>query len=146
MARIQINSFGVKRLSSRLAQAPAKFIEIARDEIREAGDQVAKDWSDAIPEGRGGGWNAQMKNIQAQATTPGGTSVYVRMGWLAGGPQAANGSGTWFIYHDTGYNMFNSGYFVSGLGQYLKRQSQLADEIDKAQERMETRILRFLKG
>ena len=144
--RITVNSYVAKKIDDFVANAAKELREGAAVEFQKAGDKVAQEWSNAIPAGRGGSWNAQMKNISAKVTTPDSGGFFVRMGWLNGPPRAENGRTTWFIYHDTGYHMYGTQHWVSGIGVYLSMRSKLLDEMDAARSRVYRKIERMQNG
>lgn len=146
MARVTINQYSARRVLGKINGAPKEFLNAIQEELQEASDKVAEEWSDAIPNGRGGSYNAEMKNIQAAVTQPRRGGFFIRMGWLDGGPPAADGRSTWFIYHDTGYHFYGTGHWVGGLGQFLKRQSQLMDEIEQVKWNVQDRMTAYFKG
>lgn len=141
--RIKVNTYAaIHKINQALEAGLAELTEGGRDELQKAADKVADKWSDEIPAGRGGSWNDWMKDIQGRVTITGKSNFFVRLGWLDGGPPAKDGSGTWFIYHDTGYQMFGGPHFVSGLNNYLKMRSMLLDEMDAASDRIARRVER----
>lgn len=147
MARVSVNMYTAQRLLGRIDGAPQVLLDETEKQLQKVGDNVAQEWSDAIPAGRGGSHNSQMKDITAQVTQPRSGGFFLRMGWLNGGPPpVGGGASTWFVYHDTGYLAFNRGPRVEGLGQFLKRRAQVLDASERIKSRVEVKLQKHLRG
>lgn len=120
-----------------------KVLESSRQEFQDAADDVADWWGAGIrSSGRGGSHNGQMANIQTQVTTPRAGGYFIRVGWLSGAPQAADGATTWFVYQDTGYRLFGGSHIVPGLMLQIDARQRLEIAIFKASERIARRAER----
>lgn len=147
--RVTVNMYAAQRVLGRLASAPKVLLDGIEEELQEAGDRVTGEWGDAVSaSGRGGAnWNKEMSNVTAQVTQPKSGGFFLRLGWLNGGPApVGGGASTWFVYHDTGYLAFGRGPQVSGLGQFLKRRSEMLDAADAIAGKVEARLRRHLRG
>ena len=147
--RVTVNMYAAQRIRGRLASAPKVMLDGIQEELQEAGDRIAGEWGDAVSaSGRGGAnWNKEMSNVTAQVTQPKSGGFFLRLGWLNGGPApVGGGASTWFVYHDTGYLAFGRGPRVSGLGQFLKRRSEMLDAADAIAGKVEARLRRHLRG
>lgn len=135
--------FVTKRIDAAVLQGQRILTQDARDEYQEAADTAAEWWGSRIrSSGRGGSWNAQMSDINAQVTTPKSGGFFVRVGWFnPSGPQAEDGKTSWFVYQDTGYDLFGQGkHFIPGLLLQLDARQQLELEMFKANERIARRV------
>lgn len=99
--------FFTQRLDKQFDRADQALTGYALKQFQEAADKSAQVWSKAIKaSGRGGSHNSEMANIQAKVTQPKRGGFFVRIGWLSGAPQAADGKTTWYVYQDAGYDPF----------------------------------------
>lgn len=149
MARVTINAYTAQRLLGRIDSAPQVLLNETEKELQKIGDRSAQEWSDAIvSDGRGGQtWNSPMSKVEARVTQPRSGGFFLRMGWLNGGPApVGGGASTWFIYQDTGYLAFNRGPRVAGLGQFLKRRSEVLDAAERIAAKIEPKLQKHLRG
>lgn len=133
-------SWSVRYTTKRITDAIDNAIgvlENSKAEYQEAADEVAGWWGGKIrASGRGGSHNSQMADIQTQVTTPKRGGYFIRMGWLSGAPQAADGKTSWFVYQDSGYRLFGGSHLVPGLMLQIDARQRLEVAIFKANERI----------
>lgn len=135
--------FFTKRIDAAVLQGKKELTEVARKEYQKAAEEAADWWGSRVrASGRGGGWNAQMSNINAKVTMPRAGGFFVRVGWFdPSGPRAEDGRTSWFVYHDTGYDMFGRGStFIPGLMLQLDARQRLEKEMRAANERIAARV------
>lgn len=108
--------FVARRITQKLQQAATQISRDVDVEGRAIASEEADNWSNKIrASGRGGRWNAQMARIETAFTHPKSGALFVRMGWLGNPPMAEDGKTTWFVYWDTGFNMFGRGPVMPGI-------------------------------
>lgn len=135
--------FFTKRIDAAVLQGKKELTLGARREYQEAAEEAAEWWGGRVrASGRGGRWNAQMSNINAQVTTPKAGGFFIRVGWFnPSGPMAEDGRTSWFVYQDTGYDLFGRGStFIPGLMLQLDARQRLETEMRKANERIAERV------
>lgn len=115
----------------------------AQKQFEKEAEDVAEWWSGRIKaSGRGGRHNSEMANVRAAVTQPRSGGFFVRMGWLDSPPRAADGSTTWFVYQDQGYDpfgMIRKGYnasMVPGLMLQMDARRMLAEGMRDASSRV----------
>lgn len=136
--------FVTKRIQGDLLHAAAIINRRVDSEARTIASQEADRWSNKVrASGRGGRWNAQMARIETAFTKPKSGALFVRMGWLGNPPMAEDGKTTWFVYWDTGFNMFGRGPVMPGIMAQMdarrnltRRFNELARDIADEAERI----------
>lgn len=99
--------FVTKRIASNLRMAGDVLNRDLRHEVEAIAQDEADRWSSKVARaGRGGSLHAQMRNIETQVTVPKSGAVFIRMGWLSSPPIAKDGKTSWFVYWDTGFQLF----------------------------------------
>lgn len=105
-------------------------------EYREAARDTAEWWSRRIlASGRGGSHNRQMASIETRVSKT-GKGWSIRVGWLGNPPIAADGKTSWFVYQDTGYQLFGGSRYIAGLMLQMDAREKLEKNIRDANERI----------
>ena len=108
--------YTTRRIQSKLLKVASDINRSVEVEGRAIASEEADKWSNKVrASGRGGSHNAQMSRIETSFTHPKSGSLFVRMGWLGNPPMAADGKTTWFVYWDTGFNLFGRGQMMPGI-------------------------------
>ena len=137
--------FVTKRFTSTLQDVARSIERDLESEGRQIASSVADKWSNKVrASGRGGRWNAQMSRIETSFTHPKSGALFVRMGWLGNPPMAEDGKTTWFVYWDTGFNMFGRGPVMPGIMAQMDARRELTrrfndlarDIVDDAEKRL----------
>lgn len=133
--------FAVKRITDKI-HAGINVLEgdaIKSEYVQAAGD-VAEWWSRGIARsGRGGTHNRQMASIESRVTKS-RSGWNIRVGWLGHPPMAADGKTTWFVYQDTGYQLFGGSRFIPGLMLQIDARQRLEIAIRDANERIAIKV------
>lgn len=141
--------FVTKRIDAAVLRGQKELTDGARKEYQEAAEEAAEWWGDRIrASGRGGQWNAQMSNINSQVTSPKSGGFFIRVGWFnPAGPRAEDNRTSWFVYQDTGYDLFGRGStFIPGLMLQIDARQRLENEMRKANERIADRVEAAFRG
>lgn len=136
--------FTTRSFSQKLDAAARSINRSLEVEGKQIASEEADRWSNKVrASGRGGSWNAQMSRIETSFTHPKSGSLFVRMGWLGNPPEAADGKTTWFVYWDTGFNLFGRGTMMPGIMAQMdarrnltRRFNELARDIVDETERI----------
>lgn len=137
--------FFTKRVTDAVVAGQRVLTSEAQSEYQKAADDVAEWWGGRIrASGRGGSHNAAMSNINAKVTQPKAGGFFVRVGWFdPSGPIAEDGKTSWFVYQDTGYDLFGRGNtFIPGLMLQLDARQRLEVAMRDANERIANKVER----
>lgn len=137
--------FVVRRIHGKLQDAATSINRSVEVEGRAIASEEADRWSNKVrASGRGGSHNAQMSRIETAFSHPKSGALFVRMGWLGNPPMAADGKTSWFVYWDTGFNLFGRGQMMPGIMAQMdarrsltRRFNELArDIVDEAERKL----------
>ena len=140
--------FVTKRLDEAILRGQKILKEDARKRYQEAADDVADEWGGKISaSGRGGSHNSAMANINSQVTSPKAGGFFVRVGWFdPPGLQAEDGKTSWFVYQDTGYQMFGGPHHIPGLLLQVDMRQKLELKMREANEDIAAKVEAQFRG
>lgn len=138
--------FAAKRITDKIhAGIDVLQGDVIKAEYTQAAGDVAEWWSRGIARsGRGGSHNRQMASIESRVTKS-ATGWNIRVGWLGSPPMAEDGRTTWFVYQDTGYQLFGGSRFIPGLLLQIDARQRLEIGIRDANERIALKVERAIR-